>query len=101
MNISRINSLGNKIGITTTFLLGRIPRMRISISVRMNISRIDPSKGRKYLSSVRMNISRIYFLGKHENESAGEKKVTFVGYWARSNKLQTKKNTTSYWVIDS
>ena len=31
MNISRINSLGNKIGITTTFLLGRIPKMRISV----------------------------------------------------------------------
>ena len=31
MNISKINSLGNKIGITTTFLLGRITRLRISI----------------------------------------------------------------------
>ena len=32
MNISRINSLRNKIGITTTFLLGRIPKMRISVT---------------------------------------------------------------------
>ena len=31
MNISRINSLGNIIGITTTFLLGRTPRMRIFV----------------------------------------------------------------------
>jgi hypothetical protein len=49
-----------------------------------------------------MNISRIYFLGRHENESAREKKVgPFAGYWARSNKLQTKKNITSYGAITS
>ena len=32
MNISRIDSLGNEIGIVTTFLLGRIPKMRISVT---------------------------------------------------------------------
>ena len=32
MNISRINSLRNKIGITTTFLLGRIPKERIFVT---------------------------------------------------------------------
>jgi hypothetical protein len=54
MNISRINSLGNEIGIATTFLPG-----------------IKPQRG-EYPSSVRMNISRIDRLGKRENGYAGE-----------------------------
>jgi hypothetical protein len=55
MNILRTNSLGNEMGIITTFLLGRKPTKE------------------EYLSPIRMNISRIDYLGKRENESAGEK----------------------------
>ena len=72
MNISRISPLGNEIGITTTFLLGRKPEREYPSSIKMNISGID-SKGKEYPSSVRINISRINFLGKRENESVGEK----------------------------
>jgi hypothetical protein len=50
-----------------------------------------------------MNISRIYFLGNRSTRDSTEEKNkgTFAGYWARSKKLQTKKNITSYWAINS
>ena len=89
MNISRISPLGNNIGITTTFLLGRKPEREYPSSVKMNISRID-SKGKEYLSSVRMNISRIDFPGKRENKSAGEK---IRGSRLRLSSIRKKYNT--------
>jgi hypothetical protein len=99
MNILRINLLGNKTGITTTFLLGRIPKREYPSSVKMNISRID-SKGKEYLSSVKMNISRINFLGVVKMNPLGRKRLLFPGIRAEVKYLQIEKNITSYWVID-
>ena len=72
MSISRTNSLGNEIGITTNYLLGRKPEREYPSPVRVNVSRID-SKGRKYPLSVRMNISRINFLGDVKTNPLGRK----------------------------
>ena len=86
MNISRIDSLGNEIGIITTFLLSRKP------------------KKEEYPLPVRMNISRIDHLGKCGNESTGENKggrLHFTEYWAKVMYSKTEKNVTSYWVINS
>ena len=48
-----------------------------------------------------MNISRINFLGKLENESAGEKRLLLPGIGEKVKYLQIEKNITGYWVIDS
>ena len=73
MNISRINSLKNEIGITTIFLLGRKPQREYSSPVKMNISRIYSEE--EYPSLIRMNISRIYYLGRRETNPLGKSKI--------------------------